>query len=236
MKTFKYNISEFAYQQLSYSRSQAGQDLLVIALTEGKLNGSFLEIGAGHPEVSSNTFLLEKRFNYTGISIEQHYEYELPLYFEHFKNQEIPLWKDLRPNSTFIINDARKINYKDLGAYFDYLSFDLDTPQASWEVLIKIIPDLEFAVITFEHDVWTNSIQSKILKNKAFNHLSQHGYKLLVDNVTIEPGKGSGINGKPIYFEDWYVNPKYISASVIDSYKWVTLDLTTKYYPDILFS
>lgn len=52
------------------SKSQAGQDLFVIAMTQGKRQGTWLEIGCGWPICSNNTYLLEKRLGWRGISID----------------------------------------------------------------------------------------------------------------------------------------------------------------------
>jgi len=52
------------------AKSQAGQELFVIAMTQGKTNGTWLELGCGHPINSNNTYLLEKRLGWSGISID----------------------------------------------------------------------------------------------------------------------------------------------------------------------
>jgi hypothetical protein len=59
--------SEWLFNQ---AKSQAGQELFVIAMTQGRRNGTWLEIGCGDPVRSSNTYLLEKRLGWTGISID----------------------------------------------------------------------------------------------------------------------------------------------------------------------
>jgi hypothetical protein len=59
--------SEWLFNQ---AKSQAGQELFVIAMTQGQTHGRWLEIGCGDPIRSSNTYLLEKRLAWTGISID----------------------------------------------------------------------------------------------------------------------------------------------------------------------
>lgn len=66
---FKGHIDHPAAYSLE-SHSQAGQDLFVIAMLQGKRNGTFLEIGANHLQGFSNTFLLEKQFGFSGTSID----------------------------------------------------------------------------------------------------------------------------------------------------------------------
>lgn len=133
MKSFKIPLDLDMSKILSQSKSQAGQDLFVVAMTGGKSKGTYLEIGAGHPVTGNNTFLLEKVFGYSGVSIDKHDEYELSI--QHPYRHDMPLWKDVRPKSQFMVNNARNINYNKIGNYFDYLSFDLDEPSLSWDVM-----------------------------------------------------------------------------------------------------
>jgi hypothetical protein len=62
--------------------------------------------------------------------------------------------------------------------------------------------------------------------------LAEYGYELVVNNVVCPLNEGRGIH--PLWFEDWYVNPKYISERCIDMIKWVDNGSTIKYYIDIL--
>ena len=55
---------------LIQKQSQAGQDLFVIAMTQGKKNGTFLELGGYHPFEISNTYVLEKMFGWDGWSVD----------------------------------------------------------------------------------------------------------------------------------------------------------------------
>jgi FkbM family methyltransferase len=62
--------SERLLNLLDHSRGQLRQDLFVLAVTDFKLNGTFVEIGVGDGFYLSNTFLLEDRFNWSGILAE----------------------------------------------------------------------------------------------------------------------------------------------------------------------
>jgi hypothetical protein len=50
--------------------SESYQDMFVLSITNGKTNGSYLEIGSGHPSYGNNTYLLEKQFGWNGISVD----------------------------------------------------------------------------------------------------------------------------------------------------------------------
>lgn len=62
-----HDSSEWLFNQ---AKSQAGQDLFVIAMTQGRRHGTWLELGCGDPIRSNNTYLLEKRLAWRGISID----------------------------------------------------------------------------------------------------------------------------------------------------------------------
>lgn len=53
-----------------YSKSQIGQDLFAISLLKGKSEGYFVEFGATDGIAMSNSYMLEKHFNWQGILVE----------------------------------------------------------------------------------------------------------------------------------------------------------------------
>ena len=61
---------KFIIKNIKNSYSQIFQDLLVLYLLKQKKNGSFIEIGVGNGIDLSNTYLLEKKYNWTGILCE----------------------------------------------------------------------------------------------------------------------------------------------------------------------
>lgn len=139
------------------SQSQIGQDIFVLRQLTGKTNGTFVDIGAGHPQVINNTFVLETQYAWSGISVDlgQHGAYGC----EHLDNEQYAsLWRDLRQTPLLIANacttDYSKLfaDY-DLPPIIDYLDIDIEPPQASFEVLRRIpFNAYKFRVITFEHD------------------------------------------------------------------------------------
>ena len=160
------------------------------------------------------------------------YEFEVGHLAEHVPAGRND-WKNIRPLTQFYLADALEFDYSTLNSYYDYLQIDIDPCWNNWLVLEKLSVK-EFAVITFEHDLWNNTLESKQAKQLGQTLLENLGYQLVADNVTIEPGKGQGIGDEPIYFEDWYANPKYIDQSVIDAYRFIGTGFP-KYYHQILF-
>jgi FkbM family methyltransferase len=95
------------------SYSQLGQDLKVLQFYNNKTDGFFIEIGASDGILFSNTYLLEKKYNWKGICVEP-----LP---EKFK-----LLCDNRPNSLCynkpVYNESNKKVIFDIAHNFDLLS------------------------------------------------------------------------------------------------------------------
>ena len=189
--------------------SQACQDLFVEAVTKGKPNGYFLEIGSNHPAKHNNTYLLEKKYNWKGLMVE---------YDKSFEG----LYKIHRSNSFYILNDARQINYRqfldnnNFPENMDYLQVDLDVNNKStldtFLLLNNTVLDkYKFATITFEHDIYTgNYFDTQEISRKI---LTDRGYVLVFPNVSVF-WEGSY---KP--FEDWYVHPELVDMDYINKIK-----------------
>lgn len=68
----------------AHSQSQAGQDLFVAAITNGKRQGTWLELGAGHPFGYNNTWLLESQLGWSGFSVDlQDKSRDEPTLYQH---------------------------------------------------------------------------------------------------------------------------------------------------------
>lgn len=222
-RVLKYPIDNINRLIDAPSYSQAGQDLFVIALLQGKLNGTFLELGAGHPVGGNNTFLLENYFGYSGTSID----------IDDYCFNE---WKSIRPSTTLHICDALTFDYSTVPHHVDYLQVDIEPPINNLIILEKLLESHTFGVITFEHDVWRHTSEVNNVRKSSRTILSDLGYVLVVNDVTIEPGYGVGINDEPIYFEDWYANPQFVPIDVINAYKNITQILQPKYKDSILYT
>ena len=122
--------------------SQSGQDQFAYNISGS--NGTYLEIGAHDPVINSNTFNLEVKCNWNGISIE---------YDKTFQKS----WDDnkLRKNNV-IWDDALNINYsslikqRELPNRLSYLSCDTEPAENTFNILKKVISSkLNFDFISF---------------------------------------------------------------------------------------
>jgi hypothetical protein len=219
------NTEDLVKNQWHVSMSQSGQDLFVVAMMQGVKQKSFLEIGCSQPKYSNNTYILEKIFQYSGVSIDIEYDTDWP------QNSNLPMiersWSLCRPNTIWHKTDALTFDYSSLPNYFDYLQVDIDPAVASYTVLEKICKNKQFAVITFEHDDW-QSAEFQI-KDKSRNYLSSLGYELVVSDV--------GVHNKNdlVSFEDWWAHPDHVEKNIIDSYKWIE-STRVKEWQEILFN
>ena len=184
--------------------SQASQDLFALGILNYPSSGSYLEIGAGHPEKGNNTWLLEK-LNWTGVSIDS----------GNFAQD----WRGKRKNY-FFNEDACTFDYSKLTpSVIDYLSIDIDE---ATNVALKVIPfdKFQFKVITIEHDVRNpNGEAQKVEQRKILDDL---GYVRLISDVCSMCKQFFASTGPPAFdkdvvvpFEDWYVAPEWYNDQPI---------------------
>ena len=182
------------------SYAQAGQDLFVLTALNGKRKGIYLEIGAAWPQFNSNTYLLEKEFGWSGLSIESDKKF-----VNMFNSSD-------RVNKCIGV-DATKLNFASVTDIrtFDYLSIDCEPPNITYEALLNVFHDnFEFAVITYEHDSYNGGAPYKKLSREF---LISKGYKLIASNISVV------FKGKEVDFEDWWVLPKLVDRNIIDKIK-----------------
>jgi hypothetical protein len=135
-----------------------------------KREGTYVELGANDPVRHSNTALLAGEFGWKGVS------YELD-------PQYAGAWKVRRFRDDFRIADATTIQIDAPTGRIDYLSVDLDPPEASLAALENALKfGVRFSVITFEHDVWRGDDRVRFFSRKL---LDEHGYKLAVPDVRV---------------------------------------------------
>lgn len=166
------------------SNSMEGQDQWVLNLHSGKIKGTYVEIGGGHPVIGNNTYLLEREFGWTGLSIE-------------IDEQMVNLYNDTRINKC-VNGNAFNFDYK---KYFelnffpkriDYLQVDIDDkpPAANLLGLIALpLSDYRFSCMTIEHGCVTDYRNDELRRAQRLI-LTSLGYRLIMQGVN----------------EDWWVD------------------------------
>jgi len=150
--------------------SQVYQDMFILFMHKGKKNGTFVEVGCGPAVRGSNTYLLESKYNWKGISID--------------KDPEFAAEQQHRRKSTTIFDDALTIDYESLIAKhlpdvteIDYLQLDLEPAKNTFECLLSIpFEKYKFGVITYEHDHYIDFTKS--YRSKSRRYLTLMGYEL----------------------------------------------------------
>ena len=189
---------------------QAEQDKFVLNVLKNKNNGTFVEIGSNNPVLINNTYLLEKSFGWKGIMIE-------------YDSKYLDMYKQHRPGSIWVIDDARKINYLKLfetakmPKTIDYLQIDLEANNGSTLETLKnldnnVLNQYKFATVTFEHDVYccNKNVNQHYgnTREESREIFNKHGYLRVFGDVH---------NLEPQYvYEDWYVYPELVDMDYVN--------------------
>jgi hypothetical protein len=200
---YKFKDSE----KIDENQSQAYQDMFVLSMLNGKKNGTYLEIGASHAKMISNTYLLEKLFDWNGISI------DISIESKHS-------FDEYNRKNTLIIEDALTLDYREILSktktkQIDYLQLDIE-PQYNTLNCLKLIPfdEYRFSVITYETDLYDpsiNRIQSLRNRDESREIILSHGYELVGGNICN--------TSKNDFFEDWYIDPKIVNKDILNLYE-----------------
>jgi len=192
----QFNLKFPGIKKIKKNYSQAGQDLFVLKMLDGKTDGTYLEIGSQGPFHVNNTALLEE-LGWSGVGVEI--------------DQGLVTQYNLERKNKAIQANALDINYTDFLNYhfdskvIDYLSLDIDPAINTFDCLKKLpLDDFTFKVITYEHDHFQNEKYS--VRQKSRDYLLSKGYKLVVGNVSPD-------HNSP--FEDWWVHPDYVEDGLI---------------------
>ena len=188
---------------MSMYNGQAEQDKFVCNVLNNKVSGCFVEVGSNHPIKISNTYKLEHELSWTGLML------------EYRRNEFEQLYKEHRPNSTYIFGDAQQHDYVDLfesnklPLNIDYLQLDIEPAPKTLNVLKILdssIMDLyKFAVITFEHDFAYDRDNEVRIQSRHI--LMDRGYDLVFPDIHNEEPKW--------VYEDWYVHPELVDMEYI---------------------
>lgn len=181
---YKFRFAGLELVGRNYSRHF--QDMFVLSVLNGKKNGTFVELGSGHPTLFNNTKLLEEEFDWKGISVDNSER------MCHIFSRE--------RNTNVMLADASRLDFKELfktncmEKHIDFLRFNAEG--ASLPALENMPFDkYSFNVIQFQHNAcwWGDEI-----KNKSREILTKIGYVLFVPNVAINESNA---------YEDWWVHP-----------------------------
>ncbi len=213
----KYDRLKFKFpgsEEIEKNYSQAYQDMFVLAILNGKKNGTYLEIGAQEPFYQNNSALLETMYDWKGISIE-------------IREDLCKMFEEQRKN-TILCKDATKIDYEKLldefgqGTIIDYLQVDCEPASTTFEILTSIpFEKYKFAVITYEHDFSADATSS--YRSKSRRYLKSLGYELAVKDVA---------PNDEYTFEDWWIHPDLIDPKILDKMRSVDVEVTNivKYF------
>jgi len=207
------NHCDVLYKRLTHL-GQASQDKFVLNILKEKCQGYFLEIGSNHPIHINNSYLLETIYDWKGMMVE-------------YDSSFLPLYKQYRPNSIHIINDATIIDYKNvfetnnMPLNLDYLQIDLEVSNGSTlKTLQKLDYDIldtyKFATITFEHDIYCSNFGNTRLESR--NIFEKRGYICVFKDINSD--------GNP--YEDWYVHPDLVDMDYVNK----LIENNSKYYVD----
>jgi hypothetical protein len=188
-------------ENIERNYSQVLQDMFALTMTKGTRGLKYLELGAEGPFYYNNTYLLESKFGWDGISID-------------YKEEKVKQWVGARHNK-IICKDATKIDYEKLLKDFSddreygYLQIDCEPAEQSFKALAAMpFNEFKFATITFEHDIYDN--QDETYRRLSRNLLKSVGYILVASNVSVI--------GTFAPFEDWYVHPDLVDRNTIDNF------------------
>lgn len=178
-------------------RGNSSQERFVLDLLKNKKNGYYVELGAFDSQKGSNTYHLEKDYDWSGVS----FEIDPERHAEFVSNRKNPC----------ILGDATHFNYisyfeeNNFPKQIDYLQVDIDAgytpegnsagnPYLTLHGLISVpLSKYRFSIITFEHDSQIE-YNNKGMREAQREILSSLGYKLVVRE----------------WHEDWWVDPYVI--------------------------
>ena len=176
---------------------ESSQAKKLLDLLDYKTNGYYVELGAFHSKVGSNTWKLEKEYNWKGVSFEIVPEF----YEEVIQNR----------NNPCILGDATKFNYwkyfeeNNFPKQIDFLQIDVDAsynqmgrsqgdPAQNLKALIALpLNTYRFTFITFEHDACID-YKAKDVRDAQREILHSYGYNMVVRNND----------------EDWWIDPTVV--------------------------
>lgn len=179
------------------SHSQAGQDLFAFAMTEGKTDGFFLDIGCNDAKVHSNTYALE-RLGWTGLMVD---------IAEGCESRKGTFVKSDAANPTPELRAA----YDQMPSVVDFLSLDVDA--ALIGVFNQIPWTHSYRVSCIEHDSY---LRGNYWRDIIRLRMKGMGYELTCANVGV---RYPDLNGPVNAYEDWFTYPPLVNESLRNQYR-----------------
>ena len=208
----------FTFKNFNHSKSQVFQDLFVLFVLNSKKNGYFVEFGATNGVDLSNTFLLEKNFNWTGILAEPAKSWHpflkqnrtahidtrcvwresgKNLTFNEVENRELSTihefsnsdhYEELRKKST--LYDVETISLNDL---LEYYNAPLQIDYMSVDTEGTELPILEkFDFKKYQVSIFTIEHNFTINRESIQQLMSSNNYKRVFENIS--------------RWDDWYIH------------------------------
>ena len=183
------------------SKSQAGQESFVLHCLGRKRGGWFLEIGAFHSTDLSNTYILETRYDWSGIAVEL--------------DEARALEYASKRRAMCHVGNACFVDYRSLLGnanapdQIDYLQVDIEPARQSLKALKAVLSSgYRFSVVTFEHDLYA-SRGNWFVRARSRLALRRAGYMLVAADVSN--------GGNP--FEDWWVDPAAVLPQALEPFQ-----------------
>ncbi len=186
------------------------EEQFIISLLKNKKNGYYVELGAAHYSSGNNTYLLEKDYDWTGVS----FEIDDDMRKDFNLNRKNPCMGD-----ALSFDYTKYFEENNFPKQMDFLQVDIDAGYDSYgrpfgnshttlQGLVAVpLNTYRFTVITFEHDAnmyWRNSS----IRDAQREILDSFGYSLVRRSI----------------YEDWWVDPTVLSLNEYrDFFRWDVL-------------
>lgn len=186
------------------------QEKFVLDILDNKTNGHYVELGGFHSTQGSNTFFLEKDYNWSGVTFEISEERKQ----EILSNRKNPCFGDALAFDyiSYFENNffPKQIDYLqvDIDGGYDQHGRPIGNHYTTLHGLISLpLTQYRFSVITFEHDS-NMYFRNTGMRDAQREILDSLGYSLVVRQI----------------HEDWWVDPTVVNMDVFRKYfKWDTL-------------
>jgi hypothetical protein len=189
---------------------KTNEEQFIIDILKEKRNGYYVELGAAHYSKGNNTYLLEKDYDWNGVS----FEIVDSMRADFNLNRKNPCMGD-----ALSFDYVKYFEENNFPKQIDFLQVDIDggydpagrpVGNSHWTLqgLIAVpLNKYRFSVITFEHDAnmyWRNTS----IRDAQREILDSLGYSLVRRSI----------------FEDWWVDPNVVTLSEYrDFFRWDTL-------------